>query len=380
MHDLKIGGPWLAGLLLTSSLLLAGACQSRAQAPARADAPAAASSTSAKVPADRGTGAASQTSSVTVLQKLVAEIAPAADSQAAAAEFSWSRQDATPAGGKLAAEYGVLRQQEAAYETELKEGARQTMSAMPDDIQKAAADPAAQQALAKKFESMTDAQKMAYAMDMARQTHSAVRAEMAAAVRPSAAEQAVLDRMSERSREMTMARAAPTGITAFIESVGEVKPLLSASEAAHQAIDQSRDHEITAVPPAHVTAISECYSPPDARRVRDIELRYADQHVARANQDLAAAARWAGTIRGSALPVARDDDGLMGDYSAVRHLFDSNTTLRGQYGSTALAIHKVTLGLYVSQFLDAIRDVDREAGRWAHDKAVLAQAPLNICR
>lgn len=284
--------------------------------------------------------------------------------------------EGTPAG-PLAASLQRLEQAKGEVAAIMKREVAQSMAGLPSEMQHIADDPQAQAALQNKMAGMSEQQKMAYAMQMAQQMQQAQMQQMQAmaqsAGQPTNADNSAMDHLQDTVTRIAEHRAQ--AITSYNRSVAVLDDLEQQWAKKHDAIEEAASKEVGAISYARgYESGGGCYSTAAAQRVRRIELKYADRHLAQATRDLAQAREWAAGIRKLLLPVAREDDQMMGDYADIH-----NAMLRQQAEGIVRDPHGSTFNQYFQPYADGVRDADLQAARWMHARKLLEQQLLETC-
>jgi hypothetical protein len=315
------------------------------------------------------------------MQSLLARIgAPAGSAAGAGALFTWQGDTATPAGalaGGLAALHDARSR--IAADTQQRTAAS-AASSVPGATASAAAlnvnDPKAIEELQKKMEKMTDQERVAFAMQLNQQMAQAAMGPSGPGLTD--AQEAMVTKVDDALQAVAERRTP--GIVPFQRAIAGLDPLKAQWAQAHANIDRQRGAEVQAVPLLHAGEVGGCYSSANAARVRQIELKYADAHVAEATRQLAQGAEWASTVSGELAQVAREDDGLSAAFAAADQALPTTWAGRNQAALNVLGVHDQTLAIYVQPYADGVTAIDREAASWVHAKAALAALPLAACR
>jgi hypothetical protein len=311
------------------------------------------------------------------MQTLLAKINLAASPAAAANDFVWNRESATPAGA-LAASFAALNQalDEVAAKTKaLRTGDSATMvSAMP-----AMSDPKAMGDLQKKMEKMSDQEKMALALQMTQQMTQGVQQTMTAQMKaapPSPADEAVFDKLRDLLAGMQQ-RGVQLQQT-FISATLELERLRQQWPAPHASIDSTLDAEM-GLQILRTGAFSYCDNSGNGQHNRQILLKYADQHIALADRQLAQLAQWSTRVRGDLSRRAEEDDVLMQTYGPVEEAAMRTEATRLSVAGNVVHEHEFTLIEYIQPYAKALRDAERDVAVWVHARDVLQAAPLQRC-
>jgi len=338
-------------------------------------------------------------------QLLDAIAPPAASATAAAAQFRWtvtpdvggtspcasvarewafasigeatSCLTATVGTGSLGKGLSALARARAVVDSGLHAVANQNTSdvaaAAPPELARAMTDTASAAALQKKLAGMTDAQREAYAMQLAQQMQQARQQQMMARTQATAqasdTDRARYDSLSN-AVEAINALQIRTQLGLQIQ-MGALDTVTSSWESPHAAIQAAESRALKTVPLSQADAGGGCYSAANAARVRAIALRYADRQIARADSDLAQGRGWAMAVQAQMPPFVKADDRMMG-FSAAIH----DATLRQHAASLTNAKQRTVLD-DLQQYADGVRRVDEAAGVWVAWKAKIEAQPAS---
>lgn len=339
--------------------------------------------------------------------QLLASIAPpAASATAAAAQFRWtvtpdvggtspcasvarawlfasigeatSCLTATVGTGPLGTGLSAVARARAAVDSELHAVANRntsaTAAAAPPELARAMTDTAAAAAFQKKLAGMTDAQREAYAMQLAQQMQKGrqqqMTAQMQATAQASDTDRALYDSLSNAAEAVNVLQIR-TQLGLQIQ-MGALDTVTANWESPHAAIQRAESRALKTVPLSTAdNAGGGCYSAANAARVRAIALRFADRQIARADSDLAQGRGWATAVQAELPQFVKADDRMM-KFSTGIH----DATLRRRAASLTNTKQRTVLD-DLQHYADGVRKIDEAAGVWVAWKAKIQAQPAS---
>lgn len=294
------------------------------------------------------------------MQALVTKLPlPARNAIEATASFRWNGDAPEPVGA-LAAAQGAIEAAEMAAKARQQQVGRSTVATDGP----MAADPAAMQ---KPPASMSDAQKVAYAMQLNRQMMQNMQARMqSAGALDTAALQDAQDTLDQASGKRFDPSAMMQAANRHAGIEADKARIRQQAKAAHAAIETSFRNAISRIPyQEEGEGGGGCFSAADAQRVQALQLQDAARHVAVADDELRGAMQWSLRAKAALQQAAREDDALVAKVST--DLARIHNPMLHSRIAVQLESARIDPGLY-RNYWESVRDFDLDAAQWVRER------------